>query len=419
MSRTLFGAIADDLTGAVELAGMLSAGGARATVATDVAAVDGDADAVVCALRSRVAPAQTANRAFQDATDRLSELGVRQIFFKYCATFDSTDQGNIGNCADILTDATNARTVLFCPAFPEVNNTVYTGHLFTRGQLVSESPKRFDPLTPMLDPNLVRVLARQTSRPVDLAPWSVVSQGPDILGRWLDERAKAGGSYFIVDAISEADLQTIALATWDLPAMTGGSSVAAYYPAIWREQGLLEAGARAPAPGRSGPGAVLCGSVADRTLEQIAVFEESGPVLTLDLLEEGDVAGRALDWAQARLGDGPVCISTSTGVERTKFLQGKLGVEGAARRAEALLSAIGKGLVERGVERLLVAGGETSGAVVEALALKRLAASPYRAPGIGLCQAEDHAPLSLCLKSGKLGARDMFPAVLAEMEKPH
>lgn len=419
MSKPVFGAIADDFTGAVELAAMLAAGGARASLLTDLSARPDNVDAVVVAVRSRVAPAQAALIQFGDALDALQSLGARQVFFKYCATFDSTDAGNIGNCADLLADRTQARSLLFCPAFPEVGVTVYTGHLFVRGTLVSDSPKRFDPLTPMTDPDLRRVLARQTARGVGLVPWSVIQSGAEAVRAHAEGRAGRGTPYLIADALTEADLRTLAEATWDWPAMTGGSSVAAYYPEIWRAQGLVGAEAYAPARGRSGPGAVLAGSVADQTLEQIAVFEQDRPVLRLDLLAEGDLAAQALDWAAKHLAQGPVCVTTATPHARTVEIQDKLGVLGAARRAEAILAEVGVGLAARGVERIVVAGGETSGAVVQALGVPELKVAPYQSPGMGLCSVEAPKPLSLCLKSGKLGGPDAFNEALSQMERPH
>lgn len=413
MSKPVFGAIADDFTGAVELAAMLAAGGARASLLTDLSARPDDVDAVVIAVRSRVEPPDAALAQFGEALDALQAIGPRQLFFKYCATFDSTDQGNIGNCADLLAARTGAVSLLFCPAFPEVGVTVYTGHLFVRGAIVSDSPKRFDPLTPMTDPDLRRVLGRQTSRGVGLAPWSVIQGGAEAVRAHAEARAARGAPYLIADALTEDDLRTLAQATWDWPAMTGGSSVAAYYPEIWRAQGLLDAAAYQPAAGRTGPGAVLAGSVAEQTLEQIAVFERERPVLRLDLLEEGDLAAMALDWAAGQLGQGPVCITTATPHERTLEIQARLGVLEAARRAEAILAQVGVGLAARGVERMVVAGGETSGAVVTGLGVTLLEIGPEIDPGVPWTLDAGNRRLALALKSGNFGTTDFFTKALA------
>lgn len=419
MSKPIFGAIADDFTGAVELAAMLAAGGARASLLTDLSARPDNVDAVVVAVRSRVEPPAVALAQFGEAVAALQAIGPRQIFFKYCATFDSTDQGNIGNCADLLAERTGAPSLLFCPAFPEVGVTVYTGHLFVRGTLVSDSPKRFDPLTPMTDPDLRRVLARQTARGVGLLPWTVIQAGAESVRAHVEARLGRGTPYLIADALTEDDLRTQAEASWDWPAMTGGSSIAAYYPQVWRDQGLMAAAPYQPTQGRKGPGAVLAGSVADQTLEQIAVFEQSRPVLRLDLLAEGDLAAQALAWAEEHLPQGPVCITTATPHARTLEIQDRLGVLGAARRAEAILAQAAVGLAARGVERLVVAGGETSGAVVQALGFPQLKVAPYQGPGMGLCSVEAPRPISLCLKSGKLGGPNAFHEALSQMERPH
>ena len=417
--QLLIGAIADDLTGAVELAGVLAAGGARTVLAVGAGAVPAsasDLDAVVVALRSRVAPPGEALAAMDYAAAALDALGARQLFFKYCATFDSTDQGNIGNCAELLAGRRGSRSVLFTPSFPEADRTVYRGHLFVGDRLLADSPKRFDPLTPMTRSDLVQVLAPQTRLGVGLLPWSVVQSGPAAIRRHAAERAAAGTPFLVADAITDADLAVIARASWDWPVSTGGSTVLTAYPAIWRENGLLAEAVEEPAIRLPGPAAVLAGSCAERTREQIAAFAQSHPVLHLDILapEEESVAA-GIDWAAPRLPAGPVCIATSTDPEAVARAQAALGAIAAGRRAEALLGRLACALVERGVRRLLVAGGETSGAVVEALGISELRVAPYRALGLGHCRASAPVPLALCLKSGKLGAVDMFARSLEEM----
>ncbi len=416
LGSLLFGAIADDLTGAVELAGMLAAGGARTALVTDEAAIPEAADAVVIALRSRVAPRAEAVARFRTAADALGARGAAQLFFKYCATFDSTAAGNIGPCADVL--AERGGSLLFCPSFPEAERTVYRGHLFVGDVLVSRSPKRLDPLTPMTEPDLVQVLQPQTEHRVGLLPLACVAQGASAIRAHAAEQRAHGVPYLIADAVFERDLRAIAAASWDWPAMTGGSSIAAHYPSLWREAGRLSpAPVNGPAP-VCGHAAVLAGSYADRTREQIDRFAEQHPVLRLDLraLGEPDQAvASALDWAKARLPAGPLCISTAASPDAVAAAQDAFGIAGAASRAETLLSEIARGLQTLGVRRLLVAGGETSGAVVQALGISRLAVAPYAAAGIGTCTTEAPVPMALCLKSGKLGPVDMFARTLAAM----
>src|SRR5258708_28540560 len=257
----VFGAIADDLTGALELASLLRRGGVRCSVLLRPGrkgALDG-LEAVVFGLKTRVIPARRAVAAFARAVDALEQRGVRQIFYKYCATFDSTPRGNIGPCADLLAARRAAGFTLFSPAFPEVNRTVYQGHLFAGDILISESPKRFDPLTPMREPNLVKVLQQQTATRVGLLSHAILAQGAAATARHAAKLEAEGIGYAIADALDEADLQVTAEASVDWPLMTGGSSVAVYYPELWHRRGGLCAGeiagtAPAPPPPAAPPG---------------------------------------------------------------------------------------------------------------------------------------------------------------------
>ncbi|MBC2664298.1 four-carbon acid sugar kinase family protein [Novosphingobium flavum] len=413
----MFGGIADDLTGAIELAGMLAAGGCHAAVGMGPSAIPEEVvelDALVLAIKSRVVPAPVAAQRFAEAAASLRQVGARQLFFKYCATFDSTPAGNIGPCADILRTQTGAAALLFCPAFPNVDRTVYRGHLFVADQLVSNSPKRHDPLTPMTEPDLVKVLGAQTREKVGLLPLPIIRAGEQQVRRALAEGARAGTPYLIADTAEEADLVVLAEATWDSCAMTGGSSVAAHYPALWRRNGLIGSRAAPALPRRRGRGAVLAGSLAERTAVQIAEFSHHHPTLHLDILNSAHTPEMAARWALEN--SGPICIATTTSHERAREIQQALGAGEAARQAERLLGEIAVRLVASGFDRLLVAGGETSGAVVDALAIRHLAVAPFTAPGVGLCHAELPRPITLCLKSGKLGDTAMFARVLAEME---
>ena len=416
----LFGAIGDDLTGSVELAGMLAVG-ARVALVTRAEAVAQAAgnDAVVVALRSRVAPVGEAVAAFEAAGRELLANGARQLFFKYCATFDSTPTGNIGPCADALDRLTGETGALFCPTFPEPERTVYRGHHFVGDQLLSDSPKRDDPLTPMRESDLVKVLQWQTAVPVGLIRLATVQAGaPAVLAEW--QRLRGSGSrYAIVDALSHDDLGAIAAAMVDQPLMTGGSSVAWHYPPLWRAKGWIAARPPRRLSFPQGPAVVLAGSCAERTREQVAAFEADNPVLRLDITEaEPDrLAARAVDWVMAQ-GSRPACVTTAGDPAAVAAVQGRLGREAAARRAEAVLSGVAVALVARGHRGLIVAGGETSGAVVEALGIGELDVAPYVQPGVGICVTSRPVPLALCFKSGKLGAPDLFRTVLAEMGHP-
>lgn len=421
----LLGGLGDDFTGSAELAAMMVQQGVAASlVTTPAAAATAPGQAVVVAHKSRVAPAGQAVAAMLASARALRARGARQLFFKYCATFDSTPAGNIGPCADALLDLVGATQTAFCPAFPEVARTVYQGHLFFADRLISESSKRHDPLTPMTDPDLQRVLQAQTPHRVGLLPRNVIVAGDAAVTAHVAGLAAAGIRHIIADATDEADLQAVARLTVDWPLMTGGSSVAVYYPEQWRARGLLDGPATAPSlPAVQGHGLVLAGSCAERTLAQIETFGAGHPVLRLDLLATAADPDRAIteavDWATARLEHGPVAIATSEGPEAVSRIQAELGVARAAGLAERLLGQAAAALVGRGVRRLMIAGGETSGAVVEALGLETFQVGAYQGAGISRLVADDPAGrrLALCLKSGKLGPVDMFATVLAAMTR--
>jgi uncharacterized protein YgbK (DUF1537 family) len=418
----ILGGLADDFTGAVEFAAMMRAAGARVVLHAGAASLPetpGDADAVIVALRSRVAPPAEAVAMSRDAARRLHALGARQLFLKYCATFDSLPTGNIGNVAEALREIGGEAPVLFCPTYPEAGRIVVRGHMFAGHQLLSESPKRHDPLTPMTNSNLAEVLAPQTRFPVGVLQYETVAAGADAIRAFAEAQHAAGTPFLITDAILPEDLRRIAEASVDWPVMTGGASVAAYYPPLWAARGWMQPGNQPPIPGQPGPAAVLAGSCADRTREQVAVFARNHEVLSLDPLDPVEASTeRALAWAASRMGERPVCITTSDDPARVAAAQEKLGAIAAGRRAEALLAGTAAGLVQRGLRRLLVAGGETSGAIVENLGIPALDVAPFKAIGVGRCHAALPVPLALCLKSGKLGAPDMFAAALAEMELP-
>jgi uncharacterized protein YgbK (DUF1537 family) len=419
----LFGCIADDLTGGVEIASMLVAQGVRTGLTIDPGAGPyPGSDAHVVALKSRVAPRNEAVSDVLAAASVLGASGSRQIFFKYCATFDSTPEGNIGPCAEALLDLLECDFTIFAPSYCEVGRTVYQGHMFAGETLLSESPKRFDPLTPMTDSNLLRVLAAQSRRRVGLLPHAVVQAGPGAVHRRIESLRSEGVQFAIADAIYESDLAVLARSCVDLPLLTGNSSVAAHLPRVWRERGLLPEHASEALPGIPGNAAVLVGSCAERTEAQLARFERSHPVLRLDLADAfagEDLVGNAMAWARQRIGHGPVAISTAAGTGEVARLQSAYGRHAVAERAEAILSAIASALVaEAGVRRLIVAGGETSGAVLKALGIDRLEVGPYEGPGLARVVARAPVPMALLLKSGKLGALDIFETVLDAMQHP-
>jgi len=299
-----------------------------------------------------------------------------------------------------------------------VKRTVFQGHLFAFDQIISESPKRLDPLTPMRDPNLVRVLQQQTPHRVGLIRHEDLNDGADAVRARIEALKKGGIRYAIADGVDEDDLRMLASASVDWPLMTGGSSVAVYYPDLWRARALVDGRSSSSSlPAVDGPAAVLAGSCAERTAEQLAHFGRSRPVLRIDLAtvdEDPGAADRAVGWAASRIASGPVAITTAAPPDAVAAIQSCFGRRRAARMAEQLLGRIAVGLRDLGVRRFVIAGGETSGAVVEALRIRALAVGPYEAPGQSRAVALAEPALSFYLKSGKLGPVDMFERVLAE-----
>ncbi|MCK8783176.1 four-carbon acid sugar kinase family protein [Roseomonas sp. NAR14] len=411
----LLGCIADDFTGATDLANTLVKGGMSAVQVIGVP--DGplpEADAVIVALKSRTAPVAEAVRDSLAACDALLAAGARQIFFKYCSTFDSTPEGNIGPVADALVRRLDAGFALACPAFPTNGRTVYQGHLFVGAALLSESGMENHPLTPMRDANLVRVLGAQTDGAVGLVPFATVARGTAETRRAMTRLKESGRRYAIVDAITDAHLLTIGEAAAQHPLITGGSGVALGLPANFRAAGLLPERDAAALPPVAGHAAVLAGSCSRATLGQIGFARDHLPTLELDVLTTPDADAlqrQALDWMDGKLGDMPVLIAASAPPDKVAALQQRLGRDAAGALVEETLAGIAAALVARGVRRLVVAGGETSGAVVSRLGVRSLRIGPEIDPGVPWTQAElpdDASGIHLALKSGNFGARDFF-----------
>ncbi|WP_158746034.1 3-oxo-tetronate kinase [Acidisphaera sp. L21] len=410
----LLGCIADDFTGATDLASTLVRGGMRTVQLIGVPTGPApDADAVVVALKSRTTPAAEAVAESLAALRWLQEAGCRQVFQKYCSTFDSTEAGNIGPVGDALIDALGCGFALACPAFPANNRSVFQGHLFVGTALLSESGMENHPLTPMRDSNLVRVLSHQTEGTVGLVPWATVTQGSDAIRRVLNALKEQGRRYAIVDAITESDLMAIGEAAAHHALITGGSGVAMGLPANFRRAGLLaersDVATLPPAPGHA---AVLAGSCSRATLFQLGAARDRVPTLELDPIATPDateLARRALDWADGKLGDVPLVIAASAPPDRVAALQAKLGRDQAGALVEETLAIVAAGLVKAGVRRMVVAGGETSGAVVSRLGVRQLRIGAEIDPGVPWTYAEGSGPpMLLALKSGNFGGRDFF-----------
>jgi uncharacterized protein YgbK (DUF1537 family) len=403
----LLGAIADDLTGATDLSLILARSGFSVvqTVGVPQAAALPPADAVVVSLKSRTAPADEAVAQSVSAAKILTEAGAKQIFFKYCSTFDSTDEGNIGPVTDALMDMLGTKRTIACPAFPANGRTVYRGHLFVGDLLLSDSPMKDHPLTPMHDSNLVQVLARQTRRPVSLIGLATVRNEVA-----LADALRSLEGIAIVDAIDDGDLLRLGRAARDFPLVTGGSALAMGLPA---NLGGRSDGTREAFTWPVGPGAVIAGSCSAATLRQISNYVADGaPALALDLasMETGAQSPEAAaDFVMQNLAGLSPIVYASAAPAAVADNQRRFGVSGAGERIERFLAELARLLAARGLARFIVAGGETSGAVTAALGVETLRIGPEIDPGVPWTLADGAGkPVALALKSGNFGADDFF-----------
>ena len=414
----ILGCIADDLTGASDLANTLVKQGMPTIQTVGLPAggfsAPGDvAAAVVVSLKSRTIPPEDAVAQSLNALAALREAGARQILFKYCSTFDSTDQGNIGPVGEALLDALGADFTIACPAFPVNGRTIYKGHLFVGNVSLAESPMRQHPLTPMTDSNLVAVLSRQSQGKVGLVSFQTVASGVEAIRTRFTELRREGVRQAVVDAITDDNLLTIGEACRDLLLIGGGSGIALGLPGNFRAAGLLPAGAAdTRLPPARGQAAVLSGSCSQATRYQVAWMAERRPALRIDPLkaaaDSAGVAREALLWANRQLAGGPVLIYATAEPEEVRRAQEKLGAAAAGEAVERTLATIAMGLIETGVAQLVIAGGETSGAVIQALNVERLRIGPEIDPGVPWTYSLGRPNLHLALKSGNFGGRDFF-----------
>jgi len=420
----ILGVIADDFTGATDVAGMLVRAGMRTVqvIGVPTAPFPPEADAVVVALKSRtIAPGEAATQSLA-ALNALRAAGARQVYFKYCSTFDSTPAGNIGPVTDALMAALGTDFTIACPAFPENGRTVFRGHLFVGEQLLSDSGMRDHPLTPMTDANLVRVLQAQTPRTVGLVRHDTVAGGAQAVRERFDALRGEGVSIAIADAVSNDDLLVLGEACADLPLVTAGSGVALGLPPAYARRGWLVPDAQAAQlDAVGGAAAVLSGSCSQATNRQVADWIASGrPAMRLDPLAlAGDVTATeaATQWALARIADGPVLVYATAEPDAVRKAQAELGAARAGELVEQAMGSIATRLVEAGVRRLVVAGGETSGAVVQALGVSLLRIGEQIDPGVPWTQATgpQGQPLLLALKSGNFGSIDFFAKALGKV----
>lgn len=422
MKKPVLGCIADDFTGATDLANNLVRSGMRVvqTIGVPVANLSVDADAVVVALKSRTIPKDEAIAQSLDALRWLQRQGAQQIYFKYCSTFDSTAQGNIGPVTEALMDALadkpNSDFTIATPAFPDNKRSVVHGYLFVGSVLLNESGMQNHPLTPMSDPNLVRVMQSQCTRKVGLIDYQTVSQGEVAIRTRIDALRHEGVGVAIVDALTNEDLMRLAPAIKDLPLITAGSGVAI---GLASNFGIAPSPNASRLPSASGFKAIVSGSCSVATNQQVAQFKQAGlPALAIDTQKLTanpqswhEMASNALLWAQPLLTKGPVLVYSTAQTADVKASQATLGVDATGALIEKTLAHIAAGLVGQGVRQLVIAGGETSGACVQALNIGQLTIGPQVDPGVPWCHASlDTAPegLHIALKSGNFGTENFF-----------
>lgn len=410
----LLGSVADDFTGATDLANTLVKAGMRTIQLLGVPPADlavPDCDAIIVALKSRSNPAEEAIQMSLAALDWLRTKGAKQFYFKYCSTFDSTDRGNIGPVAEAMLDALGESFTVFNPAFPTNKRTVYQGYLFVGDVLLSESGMRHHPLTPMTDPSLVRVLQHQSRHKVGLVSYATVVKGPEAVREAFGQLRKQGVRHAILDSITDEHLLTLGEACAGMRLVTGGSGMAMGLPANFVRQGLLKAGQSYSPPKVSGPAVVLSGSCSVATQGQVTQMSRTHQAFRIDPLSIAngrDVASEALDWARGRIGEEPILIYSTAAPEQVGAVQEQLGREHAGAMVEETLGKVARGLVAAGARRLVVAGGETSGAVVSALGVQGLYIGREIDPGVPWTYSIGQPTLALALKSGNFGTPDFF-----------
>ncbi len=422
MSQTILGCIADDYTGATDLASMLARSGVPVSLRMGVPdrhAGPGSAIEVI-ALKCRNAPVQEAVDECLEAFEWLQAAGASRFFWKYCSTFDSTAKGNIGPVAEALMAELKTKQTIYCPAFPENGRSIYMGNLFIGEQPLGESPMKDHPLTPMCDSNLMRLLQPQVSAKVGLANRLVVARGVDALRTRMAELRTKSVAHVVVDAVSDTDLETIAEACHDMPLLTGGSAVAAPLPSLYLRDGALKTTAKNTKPRVIGAGSiVLSGSCSSMTQKQVAAYLKVAKGFRIDpvsIAENG--LGAAQKWLAEQDPNAAKIIYATATPDAVRKVQDALGIAAASDITEAALASLALQARTQGVRRFVVAGGETSGAITQALGVNAMAIGREIVPGVPwmYCTSAG-ADIALTLKSGNFGGVDFFTQAFEEIEE--
>ncbi|WP_300012569.1 3-oxo-tetronate kinase [uncultured Roseobacter sp.] len=409
----LLGCIGDDFTGSSDLANTLSKQGMRCVQYTGVPSTpaQSDVEAGVIALKSRSIQREDAVSQSLEALNWLLAQGCEQIFFKYCSTFDSTPEGNIGPVADALADALSAQQVIVCPAFPGTGRSIYKGHLFVHDRLLNESGLQDHPLTPMTDPDIRRWLTPQTKYSVGHVDAEAVLSGEKAIKDALQAERDAGHRLIVVDALRDADLMEIGAAADGLPLITGGSGVALGLPRNFEKRGQMTSD-KTKWRGENGKCVALSGSCSNATRGQVALHSKTNPTYEIDatMVMTGQLSPATVTQWLIDSDDVPLAYSSADHAV-VADIQRQFGRDNSAAALESFFAEVARQLVEAGIRKILTAGGETSGAVVEGLDLKTLEIGPEIDPGVPALRAS--ATLVIALKSGNFGTPDYFEKAAA------
>lgn len=412
----LLGCIGDDFTGSADLANTLAKQGMRTVQYTGVPITDANSDveAGIVALKTRSIPVNDAIAQSLEALKWLQTQGCTQFFFKYCSTFDSTSDGNIGPVIDALASVLETDCIIVCPAFPAAGRTVYNGHLFVNDTLLNESGMQNHPLTPMTDPDIRRCLIPQTNNKISHIPALTVFQGADSTKSALTSLCRTERSLVVVDAIRDEDLMIIAKAASELSLITGGSGIALGLPENFRKQGLIGDFSNT-FQGEKGPCVILSGSCSRATRKQITIFSKENPSLEIkvaDVISGTLNSDKVCAWINEQ--QKTPLVYSSADPEEVKLIQEKYGKNESAQAIENLFSEVAKQIVKEGFNRLIVAGGETSGAIIESLSIDIMEIGPEIDPGVPVMRASEN--LVIALKSGNFGAEDFFVKAIQTLE---
>lgn len=409
----LLGVIADDFTGATDIAGFLVENGMRTVQLNGVPneQIQVDADAVVISLKSRSCPVEEAVAQSLNALAWLQAKGCQQFYFKYCSTFDSTAKGNIGPVTDALLKALDQSFTIVCPALPVNGRTVFNGHLFVLGEPLNESGMRNHPVTPMTDSSLVRLMNAQSQGETGLVNYQIIEQGCQAVVARCAELAQQGKRYAVVDAFNSNHLNILGEAVKDLTLITGGSGLAAGIAQNWAEHLADQSAAKAAGLPTKNKTVVLSGSCSLMTNQQVAAYRDEAPSFLVDVaacLSDSGYVDQVFTWVMDNIDSNwaPLVFATQPAHQLQK-IQAQYGAQTASEAVEAFFSRLAHQLQEAGVRNFIVAGGETSGTVTQSLAVQGVHIGPQIAPGVPWVKSLD-GKLSLALKSGNFGDEHFF-----------